>query len=325
MSNPNVNVVVSGPKNDCTYRYKTYILRGNMDFASQVTEPNMKYVIKYDFDLNDATIQMPAGSILDFEGGSVNNGKLVSNKTEILGKLPENENVLYGLYYRDNKPLGYNLNVTRPVNTCVDFAFMSPSEFTDYRFYPQGIAVFYYNDSKYFLLGGNIEGTNPERAFLVLFDSNFDFIGSTETPYPGHGGGLAVCDDKLYMCGNYNPASEHPTKMGIAVYNLSDVISFCTANQATADTSVVYSKIPVVRYIQLADASGYTYNCADISYDSVNEEFAVTDGDFIYYIFDKNFNIKRYLHLSTQQFVRDKVGFAGWHQGCILRNGVVYG
>lgn len=51
MTNPRVNVVVGGHKNDYHSTYKTYILRGGVDFASQVIMPNTKYVVKHDFDL----------------------------------------------------------------------------------------------------------------------------------------------------------------------------------------------------------------------------------------------------------------------------------
>ena len=81
----NVNVHVSGPKKDYTSTYKTYILRGNMDFASQVTEPNRKYVIKYDFDLGGATITVPEKCMIQFEGGSLSNGKLKISDTSFTG------------------------------------------------------------------------------------------------------------------------------------------------------------------------------------------------------------------------------------------------
>jgi hypothetical protein len=83
MSNPNVNVVVSGPKKEYTSTYKTHILRGNMSFADQVTEPNMKYVIKYNFVLNgDVTI--PENCILEFDGGNVSGEHTITCQDTIL-------------------------------------------------------------------------------------------------------------------------------------------------------------------------------------------------------------------------------------------------
>lgn len=83
MSN-NVNVIVSGPNNNATSQYKTLILKSAKTFKEQVTLPNTKYVIRYDFDLNGETITIPTGSILEFDGGMVSNGTLVGQNTKIL-------------------------------------------------------------------------------------------------------------------------------------------------------------------------------------------------------------------------------------------------
>lgn len=64
-----INVNVSGPIQP-TATYKTKVLKGNHSFASQVTEPNMKYVIKHDFVL-DGDITIPANCVLEFDGGSI--------------------------------------------------------------------------------------------------------------------------------------------------------------------------------------------------------------------------------------------------------------
>lgn len=46
---------------------------------SMIDSANTIYVIRYDFDLNDSTITIPEGCILDFQGGSFNNGIVVGN------------------------------------------------------------------------------------------------------------------------------------------------------------------------------------------------------------------------------------------------------
>ena len=43
MANPNVNIVVSGPKKPTNYTYKTVILKNNLPFAVQVTDTDTKY------------------------------------------------------------------------------------------------------------------------------------------------------------------------------------------------------------------------------------------------------------------------------------------
>ena len=69
MGKPNVNVVVGGYKNDYPREYKTVVLKGNLPFASQVVEPDTKYVIKHGFDI----------------GGGLNNIDLTSTSSHSIG------------------------------------------------------------------------------------------------------------------------------------------------------------------------------------------------------------------------------------------------
>ena len=84
MSIPNVDVVVRGPIQPSS-TYKTKVLKGNHSFASQVTEANMKYVIKYDFDLNGGSVTIPENCVLEFDGGSITGGFIVLNNTTVDG------------------------------------------------------------------------------------------------------------------------------------------------------------------------------------------------------------------------------------------------
>lgn len=59
------------------------ILRKNKTFAEQVTKPNTIYEIRYDVDLGGATHTIPSGCILKFAGGSIKNGVLRGNATNI--------------------------------------------------------------------------------------------------------------------------------------------------------------------------------------------------------------------------------------------------
>ncbi len=77
MSDYNINVIISGPNNEHTATYKTFILRDNTSFADQVTEPNTKYVIKWDFNLNGETVTVPKNCIIEFDGGILKNGTII--------------------------------------------------------------------------------------------------------------------------------------------------------------------------------------------------------------------------------------------------------
>lgn len=85
MSRPNVNVAVGGPQSPTNYTYRTVVLKSNLPFAEQVQETNCIYVIKWDFDLDGNTMTIPVNCVLKFEGGSLSNGTVVFNNTELSG------------------------------------------------------------------------------------------------------------------------------------------------------------------------------------------------------------------------------------------------
>lgn len=61
-------------------------VKKNILTAIMLSEANTIYEIRYDFDLNGETIEMKEGCTLKFEGGSLNNGKIIFNGTFIDAK-----------------------------------------------------------------------------------------------------------------------------------------------------------------------------------------------------------------------------------------------
>lgn len=61
------------------------ILRKNKSLAEQLTQSNTIYEVRYDFDLNGGTVEVPSDCVLDFRGGSIKNGRIVFNKTKLTG------------------------------------------------------------------------------------------------------------------------------------------------------------------------------------------------------------------------------------------------
>lgn len=59
------------------------ILRTDKTLAEQITEENTIYEIRYDFDLDGETLEIPADCVLDFNGGKISNGILKGNNTFI--------------------------------------------------------------------------------------------------------------------------------------------------------------------------------------------------------------------------------------------------
>lgn len=67
------------------YRILRKNIQSNKNILTQsmINMPNNIYKIRYDFDLNGATINLPANSVLQFVGGSIKNGTLNGNNTVI--------------------------------------------------------------------------------------------------------------------------------------------------------------------------------------------------------------------------------------------------
>ena len=55
----------------------------NLLTQDMINDPNTVYEIRYDFNLNGATINIPEGSVLDFKGGSLGNGTIIGSATKL--------------------------------------------------------------------------------------------------------------------------------------------------------------------------------------------------------------------------------------------------
>lgn len=75
---------VIGIKNRDALSGKGYvILKKGVSAISQITAVNTIYEVRYDYDLAGATLTMPSGCELNFQGGKITNGKVVLNGTRI--------------------------------------------------------------------------------------------------------------------------------------------------------------------------------------------------------------------------------------------------
>lgn len=81
--NINVNVQTSGDY-EAQRTYETKVLKSNLPFVNQITNVNTKYVIKWDFDLNNGVVNIPEGCLIEFDGGSISNGTLVGSHTILI-------------------------------------------------------------------------------------------------------------------------------------------------------------------------------------------------------------------------------------------------
>lgn len=60
------------------------VINGNLLTQSMLAKENTIYILQYDYNLNNQTITIPEGCILDFQGGLISNGTITLNNTKIL-------------------------------------------------------------------------------------------------------------------------------------------------------------------------------------------------------------------------------------------------
>ncbi len=74
------------------YLRKNMVGGKNVLKQSMVNFPNTRFIIQYDYDLDGASISIPSGCVLDFQGGSFSNGTIAGLGTVIVNM---NDNVIF--------------------------------------------------------------------------------------------------------------------------------------------------------------------------------------------------------------------------------------
>ena len=88
----------------CTVTDSTKQELRNILTSVMINQPNTIYEIRYDFDLNALGITMPKDSILKFNGGTIANGVVYSNKTKIIN-IPKDFNIMGNIYNINGKEI----------------------------------------------------------------------------------------------------------------------------------------------------------------------------------------------------------------------------
>ena len=116
---PSGNVNVLKLKNRDTSNGMGYIiLRKDKTAIEQMTEPKTIYEIRYDFDLDGGTLEVPEGCVLDFKGGSFSNGTIVGNNTTIISGLTQILNVnLTGTWFGKGHITWFGADVNKEDNS----------------------------------------------------------------------------------------------------------------------------------------------------------------------------------------------------------------
>lgn len=69
------------------YLRKNIVGDKNVLTQAMINKANTIYVIQYDYDLKEASINIPENCVLQFDGGSLSNGTIVGNNTKIKTEL----------------------------------------------------------------------------------------------------------------------------------------------------------------------------------------------------------------------------------------------
>lgn len=67
------------------YLRKNLVESKNVLTQEMINSTNTRYVIQYDYDINGESINIPEGCVLDFQGGSLNNGTINNNSARFEG------------------------------------------------------------------------------------------------------------------------------------------------------------------------------------------------------------------------------------------------
>ena len=89
----------------------------NILTQEMINKENTIYEIRYDFDLGGKEIAVPEGCVLDFQGGSLNNGNIILDNTKILPNLCILDEYIVGNIY-GNFAKGqslYNPDINKPI------------------------------------------------------------------------------------------------------------------------------------------------------------------------------------------------------------------
>lgn len=85
MTKPIVRILAGGPQKSGPNQqlYKTIVPTFRGDLIGQMQQERIKYIIKWNFDLNGGVLNVPSECIVEFDGGSIQNGTINWNNTQV--------------------------------------------------------------------------------------------------------------------------------------------------------------------------------------------------------------------------------------------------
>lgn len=98
------------------YLRKNIVGNKNVLTQAMINKANTIYVIQYDYDLKEASINIPENSVLNFIGGAIGNGTIIGNKTKVIN-LNVDRIILSGTWFDSG------ITSNRPTNVLVGFQY----------------------------------------------------------------------------------------------------------------------------------------------------------------------------------------------------------
>lgn len=172
------------------------ILRKGVSLASQMTNVNTIYEVRYAFDLGGGTLTIPSGSILKFDGGKISNGQITFSGNSCSVESPNFEectftgDIITGAVIEDKGFAIGNINGSNVLSWLVTQAANNSATLN--------LSRDYYVDS----VRTQTEGFYVEYGFLQLSNKSFNINGNCHTIYDEHvyGVGAAIPIFLLMNC-----------------------------------------------------------------------------------------------------------------------------
>lgn len=98
------------------YLRKNIVGDKNVLTQAMINKANTIYVIQYDYDLKEASINIPENCVLNFIGGAIGNGTIIGNKTKVIN-LNIDRIILSGTWFDSG------ITSNRPTNVLVGFQY----------------------------------------------------------------------------------------------------------------------------------------------------------------------------------------------------------
>ena len=219
-------------------------LSGGKNILTQamVNTANTIYHIQYDYDLNGQTITLPAGCVLEFDGGSLTNGTIVGNGTLIVASSSVFKNVnLNGSYTNEYFDLAWF--ITSDTDLSLSNLVSSCNNCSKKMYIPEGTYTF----TTPVVLNGTFDVQSVGTLnYNGIIDAAAITFGSEETASLKRS--VEIKLSQKYFPSNYTINSDNtatcPNNIGVLFYNtynshitILEVSNFCYGVKIAAKNS----------------------------------------------------------------------------------------